>query len=221
MRTKLAVLTAAALAAGALSSQAQSNVYSLNVVGYVNVQLTNGFNMIGNPLDLDGTGTNNTIVGVFGTSLPSGSAIYKFVGSSFSGFYGYTTRGGWTGNSSLNPGEGVMVQIPGTVPPTNFTFVGQVLQGSQTNQYIAPGFTVLSSKIPLSGGLQTVLQYTPANADAVSIYEQSLNAGLGGYATYTYSTRGGWAGGEPQISPGVGFFLSTTSTTWVQNFTVQ
>ena len=41
MRTK-ALLCAAALAAGTAASMAQSNVYSLNIVGYVNVPLTSG-----------------------------------------------------------------------------------------------------------------------------------------------------------------------------------
>jgi len=220
MRTKLAVLTAAALAAGALSSQAQSNVYSLNVVGYVSVGLTNGFNMIANPLDLDGTGTNNTIQGVFGTALPNNTAVYKFTGGGFNGFYSFT-RGAWSpgaNTATLNPGEGVMLSVPSN---TSFTFVGQVLQGGETNQFITPGYSMLGSKIPLSGGLQTTLQYTPANADQVSIFQQSLNSGAGGYNNFTFSTRGGWSPTEPQIAPGVGFFLSTTSTSWVQNFTVQ
>jgi len=220
MRTKLAVLTAAFVAAGALSSQAQSNVYSLNVVGYVNVPLTNGFNMIANPLDLDGTGTNNNVQGVFGTSLPNNTAVYKFSGGGFNGFYSFT-RGAWSpgaNTATLNPGEGIFLSVPAN---TNFTFVGQVLQGSQTNQFIAPGYTILGSKIPLSGALQTVLQYTPANGDAVYLYDQSLNAGSGGYNSFLFSTRGGWSPGEPNIAPGVGFFLNTTSTSWVQNFTVQ
>jgi len=35
-------MVAATLAAGALSSMAQSNVYSLNIVGYANVSIPNG-----------------------------------------------------------------------------------------------------------------------------------------------------------------------------------
>lgn len=221
MRTKLAVLTAAFVAAGALSSQAQSNVYSLNVVGYVSVGLTNGFNMIANPLDLDGTGTNNTITGVFGTSLPANSQVYKFSGGGFNSTYIFA-RGAWSAGAStatLNPGEGVFLSVPSN---TSFTFVGQVLQGSETNQFIAPGYTILGSKIPLSGGFQTTLQFTPVNGDSVYIYDQSLNGGTGGYHPYTFATRGGWGvSGEPQIAPGVGFFLNTTQSSWVQNFTVQ
>jgi hypothetical protein len=220
MRTKTAILTAAFVAAGALSSMAQSNVYSLNVVGYVNVPLVAGFNMIANPLDLDGTGTNNTVSGVFGTSLANNSQVYKFSGGGFNSTFIFA-RGAWSAGANtatLNPGEGIFLSVPAN---TNFTFVGQVLQGSQTNQFIAPGYTLLGSKIPLSGGLQTTLQYTPVNGDTVDIYDQSLNAGQGGYHPFVFSTRGGWSPGEPSIAPGVGFFLVTTASSWVQNFTVQ
>ena len=71
MRTKTILTAAALLAAGALTSMAQSNVFSLNVVGYYNLSLTNGFQLVANQLDLDGTGVNNTLQSVFGTSLGS------------------------------------------------------------------------------------------------------------------------------------------------------
>jgi hypothetical protein len=76
MRTK-ALLCAAAVAAGALSAMAQSNVYSLNVVGYVNVPLVGGgaFNMIANPLNNTGTGGNN-ISNLFSAVAQDGDTIF-------------------------------------------------------------------------------------------------------------------------------------------------
>src|SRR5437763_197776 len=54
MRTK-ALLCAAALAAGAVTAMAQSNVYSLNVVGYINTTLVGSaagkYQMIANQLN--------------------------------------------------------------------------------------------------------------------------------------------------------------------------
>ena len=76
MRTKV-LLGAAALAAAAATASAQ-NVYSLNVVGYINLSLTNGYNMVANQLDLDGTMTNNTLTTVFSTNLPKLSAVYAW-----------------------------------------------------------------------------------------------------------------------------------------------
>src|ERR1039458_6223534 len=83
MRTKLAILSAAALAAGLLSSQAQ--VYSANVVGYVNTSITNNVvSIMSAVLDVDGTGTNNTISTVLGTtSVPVGTTVYAFNGAGF------------------------------------------------------------------------------------------------------------------------------------------
>lgn len=87
MRTKTLLLSAAAVAAGVASLKAQSNVYSLNVVGYVNVNLPAGFNMIQNPLD-DGAG--NIVTNCFdnmskglGVSLPPGTSLYPWAGSTY------------------------------------------------------------------------------------------------------------------------------------------
>src|SRR5436305_926182 len=81
MRTKT-LLCAAALAAGALTSMAQSNVYSLNVVGYYNLPLgANQKLMIANQLN-----TTNNQIGSILTSLPAGSLLFKFSG----GFTTYT-----------------------------------------------------------------------------------------------------------------------------------
>src|ERR1700691_3524535 len=62
MRTKTLLLTAALVAAGVASSMAQSNVYSLNIVGYVNIPVTKGnLYLLENPFD---TGTGNNITNV-------------------------------------------------------------------------------------------------------------------------------------------------------------
>src|SRR5215813_4784313 len=124
MRTK-ALLCAAALAAGAVSSMAQSNVYSLNVVGYVNVPIAGAgagkFTFIANQLNT----TNNTLASLM-PAPPDGTTIFKWTGSAFvnSSFL----FGAWSdGTFTLNLGEGGIVQS--TQPFTN-TFVGEVKQGA-------------------------------------------------------------------------------------------
>jgi len=72
MRTKTLLLTAAVLAAGLGASMAQS-VFSVNAVGYVNVPLLHGYNLISNPLN----GTNNLISTVI-PSAPDSSILYHF-----------------------------------------------------------------------------------------------------------------------------------------------
>jgi len=219
MRTKALVAAAALLAAGALTSWAQSNVYSLNVVGYINVPLKAGFTMVGNQLDLDGTGANNTLTTVFGTTLPSGSAVY-----SYSGAYDtatFTTKGGWAGsvaavNAALAPGKGVFVKVPSDA---TVTLVGNVMQGALSTPYVN-GFNIVSSQVPQAGALQTDLAYVPTSGDTVYQFDATVQ----NYKTAaTYTTKGGWSA-QPSIAVGEAFWLKSAAAaggTWTRSFTVQ
>src|SRR5213075_206777 len=72
MRTKTTLLTAALVAAGALTSMAQ--VYSVNIVGYINLNIPKGFSMIANQLD---TTPDNTLASVL-PNPPENTSCYKF-----------------------------------------------------------------------------------------------------------------------------------------------
>jgi hypothetical protein len=227
MRTKTLLIAAAALVAGVISSEAQ--VYSANVVGYVNIPLTEGFNLIANPLDVDGTGTNNTLVGFFTNSLPVNSAVYLYNGS------GYTlstyaanksnTATNWTVNAPLNPGQGFWVSIPAGSfggATNTITAVGTVLQGSLSNPNLTTaGFALVSSQVPIAGDITTNLNYIPSKNDAVYVYSG------GGYNLYTYAanksnTATNWNPSAPQISVGQGFWINSQSgSPWTNNFIVQ
>jgi hypothetical protein len=210
MRTKTLLLTAALAAAGALSSMAQSNVYSLNIVGYVNLTLTNGFNAVANPLDSG----SNTIQNVFSTNLPNGSVVYKFSGGGFNNFYSFA-RGSWSGDASLNPGESVMVLVPSA---TTVTTVGNVLTGTNSNPNLVTGYSLIGSQVPISGGIQTTLGYNPTTGDVVYSWDPAAQA----WDPFIFG-RGGWGPSEPVISPGEGFFLLTGNATpsWTEVFTPQ
>lgn len=225
MRTKV-LLCAATVAAGALTSMAQ-NVYSLNVVGYINLTLQPGLSLVANQLDADGTLTNNYVTNIFGASLPASSAIYAFNGSGYvSGKF--LASGKWTAGANsltpyLAPGSGVFVQNAGSTPVT-VTLVGQVIQGTNTVA-IQPngGLTIVSSIAPISGGFQSVLGYTPSAGDTV--YPWSVSGQT--YASaHKYLPSGKWSGGGEYV-PAVGeaVFLQTgsanASTGWTQVFTVQ
>lgn len=214
------------IAAGALSSMAQSNVYSLNVVGYYNVTLTNGYQLFANQLDLDGTGTNNTAATVFGTNLPNLSQVLTWNGSSF-GSVTYKTSSGFTGaqlpavNLALNPGNGVFVLLNASAPVTTVTVVGTVMQsGSGVVVPYVPGYNLLSSQAPLAGGVQTTLGYIPNNLDQVLTWNASIQ-NYNAKSTYKASS-GAWSGGEPQIAIGQSFFVFTAdSGSWTNTFVVQ
>jgi hypothetical protein len=235
MRTKVLICAAALAAASAFTSMAQS-VYSLNVVGYINLPLVEGFNMVANQLDVDGTGTNNTISGVFGTNLPVGSAVYTWAGAGYNPAASFSIpRGGtvasWSaqGALSLNPGQGAFVQIPAGAfggATQNVTTVGQVLQNALVNAYIpaSGGYSLLSSMVPLQGTISS-LGYVAVVGDQVFTYDTSLKP-PGFDPAFNYSIpRGGttpvWTPNEPSINVGQGFILNTKAgTVWSNYFTV-
>ena len=156
MRTKTLLLAAVTLTLGIACSQAQ--VYSQNVVGYINQVIPVGFSMAANQLD---SGTNT-----IATLLPSpnqGTHVYKFVGPGYA-TANYHNPGGWNdATMTLNPGEGVFIYNPGPNPMTN-AFVGTVLQGNFTNS-VPAGFTLQSYVVPISGPISTVLGYPVASGD--------------------------------------------------------
>ena len=74
MRTKTLLLTAALSAAGLLSASAQTAVYSVNIVGYINKTLGTGLSLIANQLNAT---PDNSVPTLFGT--PAGSVtVSKF-----------------------------------------------------------------------------------------------------------------------------------------------
>jgi hypothetical protein len=202
MRTRTLLLAAAALAAGLATSSAQ--VYSQNVVGYMNVASPSGFSIIANQLN----STNNTV----GSLLPSpanGTILYKFSGGSL--IANNYTFGSWNDSSmTLNPGEGVIIYNPGSA--TTITFVGEVKQGTLTTPLPA-GFSIVSSQVPQSGLISTDLLFpTPNNGDIV--YQ-------GGSFTARNYTFGSWTGGEPSLAVGEAVLAyKTQAQSWVRNFTV-
>lgn len=242
MRTKTLLIAAVALAFGLATSQA-APVYSQNVVGYVNVPLTNGvFSVVAPTLDLDGTGIHNTVATVF-TTPTIGDTVYVFNGSGYD-VLNYTVVGSgrppvyttnWFNGSAvassypINPGVSVFY-----LPAANetATLVGNVLQSTNlVNTYFpaAGNFELLSSVAPIAGGLTSVLGYHPTIGDTVYIYDN------GQYDTYNYTVVGSgrppvyttnWFNGslqsEPVIQVGQGFWmLPAASSSWVQNFIVQ
>jgi hypothetical protein len=226
MRTKTMFLAAAALAAGIATSVAQSNVYSLNVVGYINLDLTNGFNLVANQLDVDGTGTNNTLYTSLGTNLPNLTRVYTFdpIGATYN--FATLIAGNWSAaniaavNKGLQPGQGAFVSIPGSASyPQTVTFVGNVMQGS-LNTAIGSYYQIVSSQVPQSGGIQTDLTYAPANLDRV--YQWLGQAGQQGYGLAHTYVAGTWGNGEPQVGVGEAVFLQGHGgSAWARSFTVQ
>lgn len=223
MRTKSLFAAAALLAAGAASSMAQSNVYSLNVVGYVNVVVEGGgsYNLLANPLNNTSAGGNNltnlfsTTPGNFDQVLTWDVAAFDF--SAVQPSYG---GGAWDVNVNLPVGQGFFyVNANNTF--TN-TFVGEVIQGSFTNFITGSGsYNCIGSSVPVGGSFTNGLGgYISGNFDQVLKWDVAtfdFNAVQPSYG------GGAWDVTSLPVNVGEGFFYvnANADQNWVRNFTVQ
>lgn len=237
MRTKTLLLAGALSLAGLATSLAQSNVYSLNVVGYINVPLVNGanaagtFNLIANPLDLDGYGTNNTFNSVLSTNgWAQGTVAYGF--NPATGLYESATfnfiNKSW-GNTpvavlGLQPGNGIFLKNgnAGTAGPTTVTLVGNVMQGTLGNP-INQGYQIASSMVPQAGLISTDLGLLPGQIGGNSkVYKFTGATQLYSSATVNNLSKQWNAGQEPNLGVAEAIFLqSSNATNWTRTFNVQ
>jgi hypothetical protein len=235
MRTK-GLICAAALVASLASSSAQ-NVYSINVVGYVNYTLKkNALNMIANPLDatMGGTATGdlNNVTNLFQVStitgtLAGGSYITTYVPSTgnwnpTSVSYNALTKK-WSPAAGLaaKPGTGIMFYNNGASDVV-VTYTGQIVQGSYNVATLAKNaLNLVGPPVPIGGDLtNAVIGLVSAGGDYVSTY----NPTTGGYnaaSSYNALTKK-WSPAQT-INPGGGFFYynnTGAAKTWTSNFTV-
>ena len=231
MRTKTLLLTATLGLVGVAGVSAQS-VYSVNAVGYVNLQLVSGYNLICNPLN----GTNNNLNTVIPVALGDSIAFrwnpgsqsflqadtYFDVGDPL--LNGWYDGGGNKTSTAVNPGEGFFVQSPST---TTLTFVGEVPQGNLTNS-IPSNFSFKSSIVPQSVGITTI--GFPGVNDM--LYQAWNPAGQGYAQALTYFDvgdpllNGFYTGGGDKVDPtpavGQGFLIFNPGVTlnWGRSFSV-
>jgi len=214
-----------AVAAGILSTQAQSNVFSANVVGYVSVVVkgNGGFSLIANPLD-DGNGNQLTNLVA---SLPNKSSVQvwdsanaTFVGSS-------KALGNWQTNFSIPPGTGFFASAGGTADVTN-VFVGSIVvpNGGSNSVALTPGlFYLRGGAVPYSGNLTDAyntasfnLGATLPNKSSVQVWDATAQTFVG-----TSKALGNW-GQNISFSPGQGIFIQNNGanpTNWIESLQLQ
>lgn len=209
MRTKTIVLLAAAGVAGIVTASAQ--VYSVNVVGYVNTEVKAGFNLLANPLDNKNTG-GNTVANLI-TGIPDESFLYKYSGNVYT--INNFDFGEWVDPAmTLVPGEGFWLELPAAAAPVTITFVGEVKQGTLSTPLIA-GFNLLGSQVPQAGLLKTDLGFPAEDEDFIYTYKNPA-----GYTIYNFDF-GEWTPGEPTIGVGEGFWAEKkVPGSWVRDFSV-
>jgi hypothetical protein len=235
MRTKV-LLCAAVMAASLASSVAQS-VYSLNVVGYVNVTLPAGkYAVVANPLDatLGGTVANANDSGNLFTNtagnLNNGSKLQQFNSAitDYGPSINYSTiTHKWASTFPMPPGAAALFYNNGAAD-TVVTFTGQVPQGTyNVASLTAAHYALVGSPVPMSGDLTnstTFLGLVPSNGDSLATFNSAITdwnvAAKWSTITHKWSATATSAGG---IAPGQGFLYYNNGNTvnnWVSNFTV-
>ena len=249
MRTKTLLLSSLLGALGSVSVIAQTNVYSLNAVGYINITCPVGYTMISAPLIASPDNTIGTLINNAGSNY-TGDAVYFY--NPTTGFaldtaenVGNGTRGtttnanGWEfgGTNVLAPGVGCWFDNTASSPVT-LTFVGTVPSGSLTNTLL-PGFTLAGSILPTSGdlctnSLTTLTNYNEGDSiytysgGSFTIFQSGTGRGQGGHGYSEQPSGNGGIGdwtiaGDPTttfVGEGFWYFNSKTTVNWVENFSV-
>jgi hypothetical protein len=244
MRTKTIILSGLLAALSGASLMAQ--VYSLNAVGYINVDIpANNWSIIADQLYATNQQTSQTIDAILGPTLLStnASGVGNYVGCLIFPYSNGTTSGSQALNTlisvvqqpgyaptwnspeatqtSFNPGQAVFIYNPG--PDFQITFVGQVPQGPVTNVLTGGGWNLVSSIVPQTGAIDKDLGIQPASGDIVFTFEN------GAYDTANtvvslIGTNANWSYGYSSTNKvGTGFFYynaSGTANNWVRTFTV-
>jgi hypothetical protein len=222
MRTKTLLLAVAALATGIVSSEAQ-NVYSANIVGYVNVVEPAGqFVLQANPLTTGNDVLTNVIKGATGASQ-----IDVWNGAGFTAYSYSTLSHNWTAgavnadNTPLPPGVGFFIKA-GATPFTN-TYVGSIIVNSGsnvTNALTAGVLAPVGSLIPFADVVTNASSIDLTVAGASTLQQWSVSAQsftLYQYNNLSHSWKIGATVTNPVVGAAEGFFLTpSSSTNWVQ-----
>lgn len=170
MRTKALLIAAAAMAAGVVTSQAQ--VYSQNIVGYINAKAPVNISVQAVQFDISG-GNSLTNIIQNPTGALDGSPVYIWNGTTYTTYVLDSTLGGTADASdsvavpspTLKAGTPFLFNNQGGVAITN-TYVGQVhigsgtYPGTSTNQIPSSLLTFTASVLPIGGGITSTLQFT-------------------------------------------------------------
>jgi len=196
---------AALTAAGILSASAQ--VYSVNVVGYINTTLNAGVeNLVANPLD-NGTNDLNSLCS---SALPTKSTVQMWTSTGFTN--STKSASGWVPDFTVPPGVGFFLKPFSGSTFTN-TFVGNVIAAPGGGTYTTNLTTLLSlvgCPIPYSGDINN----TNINLGTLPTKSTIQVWSSAGYVLETKASTG-WAP-DTNLYPAEGFFVKsfTNNTPW-------
>jgi len=221
MKIKSLAIAAATLAVGAITSQAQ--VYSQNVVGYVNVIYPAGqFVMSANPLTTGNDVLTNVLQGV-----PGASHLYYWTGSTWATYQYSGVQHKWlngvadVSNTNLAPGIGFFL-----VAQSNFTntYAGTIVAstgGGHATNSLTTSLTPVGAPVPYGdvvtnsstfnltvSGSSTLQTWNIANQTFDPVYQ---------YSGVQHVWKQGTTVTNPVILVAQGFFISAqAATNWIQ-----
>lgn len=233
MRTKTVLLSTLLGALGSVAVHAQTNVYSLNTVGYINVTANPGFNIITCPLVASPDNTVGTLLNNSG-HIYNGDTVYFF--DATTGTYSSDTASARASNPDGWGNGGTNVLAPGVAcwflnsASSNvvITFVGTVPSGPVTNALLT-GFNLVGSIVPASGDIvsNSITGLTNYNVGD-DVY--TFNSGPQTFTEFTSSHRGtsgysnNWSSlGDPtttNVYQGFFYLNSGATVNWVENYSV-
>lgn len=201
LRACLSVLVLLPFLAGA-----QTNIFSVNVVGYVNFTFRPGATLFGNPLET----LNNSLSSLIQTA-PEGASVSAWDVSSRTFSQVATFSGGaWSSDFMLNPGQGFSLNTP--MGFTN-TFVGTVLMpdGSPNFQEPIPppppfeganGMYLRSCVTPMALAGDRVFTYIFGRLAQPGEQVMTLDTETQLWRTTTFLAEGFWDNGDPSLRVG-------------------
>ncbi|HEV2694637.1 MAG TPA: PEP-CTERM sorting domain-containing protein [Verrucomicrobiae bacterium] len=205
MRTYAATIIAFLILTGLLTAPESgfAQVYSGNIVGYINQSIAAGNNLIANQL----SNSNNTLGVLFAQTTPEGTTFTKWdaANNQYLPASTYDTTGGWSIDYSLNYGEGGLLNSPTSF---NNVFVGSVWPGFTGDPFTPPlvsdtGVLLLACVIPINNAsFYDVVGRDPADGEFVTV----LNPLTQLESTTTYDD-GSWDNGNPALAMGQAAFF--------------
>jgi hypothetical protein len=195
---------------GFCASTSAQPVYSSNVVGYANITLHAGNDLISSPFG-EGDNTLNTLfsTGLPGQYVPEGTTFTEWdpLAQQYLPLSTYTINSGWTINYTLSYGQGGLLNTP--VSFTN-VFAGEVWPGlNPFGTFVPPlvtntGSLLLSCYVPYAdASFYQVVGRDPLNGESATMLDASSQT----YTTTTFQDDL-WDNGAPSVGIGQAAFFN-------------
>jgi hypothetical protein len=180
------------------------------LVGYINIPIYTGDNLIANQLDA-GANTLNDLFPTSNTSIPDGTTFKQWdpIANMYLPTSTYDSLSGWSINYNFNTfasGAGAVLNSPSA---WTWTSIGNVvlydnllgMGGPIWNPNYASGKYLIASPIPFTGPIDTMFYNVAGRPPLIGESVQILNAATQTYTTTTFNGTS-WDNGDPSLSQG-------------------